>query len=162
MPEPSRNENRESEDADPVSNSRPRRGFAGILFLLAVTMTGLAFFAAFGSYSWYQCDYGMIPAYTWRILNGDVPYRDFIYVRPPLTLYLHSLWLLLPSGIDVSRAIYYLQFVAAAIVPALVASRLGLIRLDYRLTPLAIHFLVVSWHNFPIMPWYTVDGAMFG
>ena len=56
-------------------------------------------------------DGGFILGLSWRILSGDVPYRDFFYVRPPISLYLHGLPLLLGDfGIYADRMLCLAQF----------------------------------------------------
>jgi hypothetical protein len=59
----------------------------------------------------YLMDDGFILAFGWRIWNGEVPYRDFIFHKTPLSLYLHSLWLLLPNNLTylAPRFGFYLQ-----------------------------------------------------
>ena len=36
-------------------------------------------------------DGGFILALSKRIIDGELPYKDFIYIRPPLTIYIHAL-----------------------------------------------------------------------
>ncbi len=98
-------------------------------------------------------------AYSWRIANGEVPYRDFIYVRTPLTPYVHTLWLLLPDGwqIPAGRLAFYLELALSGALPALWLVSRGL-----RATPRALFLAAIgslaAAHNFPPMPWPTVDG----
>jgi hypothetical protein len=124
---------------------------------------GIAFFAAFGFHSYYPTDQGYVLGLGWRIWGGQVPYRDFLSARPPLTAYLHSLWFALPEGwaFPCSRAGYYLQMTLSAVLPALAAHRAGLVRSPATLGALTAGFLAVALHNFPAMPWHTVDGVFF-
>lgn len=59
---------------------------------------GLAFFVLNAQHAYHPTDDGFILAYTWHVANGEIPYRDFLYVRTPLSPYLHLPELLLPGG----------------------------------------------------------------
>lgn len=122
---------------------------------------GLGLFLLNGWHGFHPTDQEFVLAYSWRILNGEVPYRDFLYARTPLTPYLHVPELLLPEGwaIQASRLVYYLELAAAAALPSLWAAR----RLGVHATPralaLAAAFFFLAVHNFPPMPWPTVDAV---
>ena len=73
------------------------RGHAAA-FVALFTGLALALFLLNGWNAYHPTDDGFILAYSWRVGHGEVPYRDFLYVRMPLTPYLHSLALLLPDG----------------------------------------------------------------
>ena len=102
-------------------------------------------------------------AYSWRLAQGEVPYRDFLFVRTPLTPYLHSPALLLPDGwqIQAGRLAFSLELALSGLLPTLWASaRLGLRATPRSLALAAICFLFAV-HNFPPMPWPTVDAVLF-
>ena len=107
-------------------------------------------------------DDGFILAYSWCITQGEVPYRDFIFERPPLTPYLHAVWLALPDGwqIQAGRLAFYLEFAAASLFPTLWAVSRGL-RATMPTLAIAAGTLLIALHNFPPMPWPTVDGVFF-
>ncbi len=123
-----------------------------------------AFFAAFAPYSWHPTDYEALLGASWRVLGGKVPYRDFLYVRTPLSLYLHAPWLALPDGwgIWLARLAFYAQMAAAGAVPTSFALRRGWVRPSLPLFALSALFCALALHHFPPMPWYTVDGVFFG
>lgn len=123
---------------------------------------GVLYFFAYGFYGLSDTDQGYIQSMSWRILQGDQPYLDFIYVRPPLSPYIHTLGLLLPMPILLSRLLFYLtcsltvwlctrslqryfDFQPIGVSPTIFA---------------AISFVCVV-HNFPPMPWHTTDGLLF-
>jgi hypothetical protein len=54
-------------------------------FLIAVY-----YFLLFGRYGFSDTDEGFITGFAWRIVGGERIYRDFIYIRPPLTPLLHA------------------------------------------------------------------------
>lgn len=122
----------------------------------------LLYLAAFGKYGYSDTDHGFIQGLSWRILQGQIPYIDFIYVRPPLSLYLHMPPLLLPHPVWAERLIFYL-FMA---VTVWVSTRTIQIHFDFQaigLSPsiFAIIAFIISVHNFPPEPWHTIDGILF-
>ena len=38
-------------------------------------------------------DTGYIPSFSWRIINGQAVYQDFIYKGPPVSLYFNALFM---------------------------------------------------------------------
>jgi len=132
---------------------------------IVVACLGLAaiFFAFFGFHSYVPYDPGFVFAYSWRLVGGQVPYVDFLYVRPPLSIYLHASWLLLPEtwSFPASRFGYFVEMALAAAVPAAAAVRIGLVSDHWRAFFLTLAFYVFALGNFPVMPWYTVDGVLF-
>ena len=110
-------------------------------------------------------DPGFVPALSYRILSGEHSGLDFIYVRPPLTPYLHALEMaLLPEEGQVygMRLVYYLMMAVGVWwgVKSL-AKHLDLAELGLQPAWLAVTALVFSYHNYPAMPWHTVDGVFF-
>ncbi len=121
-------------------------------------------FAVTGFSGYHPTDDGLIYAWSWRIFNGEIPYRDFIYIRTPLTLYLHTAWLWLPDGwqLQTGRLVYYLEMVGVVAFPLVWAVRTGRLRTDVRSIGLVTIGLAFALNNFLPMPWYTVDGLLFG
>jgi hypothetical protein len=123
------------------------------------------YFILYGRFGINETDGGFITALSYRITRGAVPYRDFVWIRPPFTLYFHALILsLLPSNVAFisERLIFYLMIAAYCFLSALTVERyfpLEQFRIGrYQLSAI---FFVFSAHNFPPMPWYTVDGIAF-
>ena len=121
----------------------------------------------YGRHGYSGADEGFITGLGWRVLQGEVPYRDFIYVRPPVSPLLHAVPLLLAAGgpvVLIQRLLCYAALAAAAWAAV---SALGReFRLDGAEAPgpllLATVGLVVSVQSFPPMPWHTVDGVLLG
>jgi hypothetical protein len=137
--------------------TRPALPFLALYLALA-----LGLFLLMRDHAFHPTDDGFILAYSWRIANGQVPYRDFIFERPPLTPYLHVVWLALPDGwqIQAGRLAFYLEMAAAAVFPTLWAVSRGL-RANVVTLALAAGTFLISLHNFPPMPWPTVDAVFF-
>lgn len=133
--------------------------------LLAVAVPVL-YVAVYAPQGMDTTDFGFFYGHAWRILLGEVPYRDFFYVKPPLSLYWHAFWLwLTPERVSVlaGKAGFYAEMLAASWLGALYLARaVDLRRLGVPLPLLATLGFVWSVHAFPPMPWHTVDGVLFG
>lgn len=126
----------------------------------------ILYFLLFGRHGFADTDQGFIPGLSHRILQGEQMYRDFNYVRPPLTPYLHAvvMWLL-PHSLFMlaSRAIFFLMLSASMWWGVSALDRhLDLRRLGISKWLLAALGFVFSAHNYPAMPWHTTDGIFFG
>lgn len=81
----------------------------------------LAYVLTIGRLGWSHSDDGFILGYAWRVFQGELVYRDFIYVRPPGSVYLHALWFwLVPRDwvFLTGRAAYCLQIMVYSMVAA--------------------------------------------
>jgi len=132
-------------------------------FILACLALAVAYFALFGFHSYAPLDPGFMLAYSWRFLGGQVPYVDFLHVRPPLPIYLHATWLLLPEPwmFPASRFGHFAEMALAAGLPAAAAVRAGLVSDRPRALLIMLAFLLLALGNFPVMPWHTIDGVLF-
>lgn len=120
------------------------------------------------SYSFYgydDADGGYTLALSWRIFNGEFPFRDFILVRPPLSPLFHSLPLfIIPDNYQIifDRFFCYLLFASSSLLGALCIDK-ALNLKEFKLNPylLATIGFVFSVGSFPAMAWHTVDGIFF-
>jgi hypothetical protein len=133
--------------------------------VLALPFVGwvLLYFFRFGDTAWHPTDYEHIPSQVWRILNGEVPYRDFVYHKPPGTIWVHTVWFALPDTwqVPASRLFFYAQMATAGALPVLWAVKHGAVRFGFRLPLLAVATTTIALHNFPVTPWQTTDGVFF-
>jgi hypothetical protein len=136
------------------------RRWPALPFLLLYLALALSFFLLMHDHAFNPTDDGFILGYSWRIAQGEVPYRDFLYERTPLTPYLHLGWMALPDGwqIQAGRLAYYLELAAAPFLVTGWAIGRGL-RASVPALALAGGTFLLSLHNFPPMPWPTVDGV---
>ena len=134
------------------------------LFAWLLSLAGL-YYLLFGRYGYFPSDQGFIPALAWRIWQGQVPYLDFIYVRPALSGYLHAWEMALPETwlLQSGRMFFYLQMALATwcMLRSLDHS-LGLQQRGFSLLGLGALALVGALHNYSPMPWHTVDGIFLG
>lgn len=110
-------------------------------------------------------DTGYISSFSWRICNGELPYRDFIYKGPPLTLFFHAFWMeILPNQGQflLMRMVNYLLF--AIQVFWVVTGFFNLYKKElqsYNQWAIMTLCFVVSILNFSPYPWPTTDGLFF-
>lgn len=108
-------------------------------------------------------DFGYFYAYPWRILQGQVPYRDFYYIKPAFPLYWHAFWMWLTPEkwqILAGKAGFCLSMLASAWLGALYLVR-AFPGSGISLPLLATAGFVFGIHSFPHMPWHTADGVLF-
>lgn len=142
-----------------MSKSAAKILLAGVLVLLSAGVYG-----AYGFWAYHPSDDGVVLGMAWRVAGGEVPYRDFIFLRPPLSAYLHSLWMLLPAGSQflAARLGFYLQISLTVLLPAWWALGRGLFKMGVANLCLVATAWFLALHIFPPMPWTTVDGVMLG
>ena len=132
-----------------------------MLFLLFVIL----YFLIYGSYGFNDADDGYVLALSWRVVNGEIPYRDFYLIRPPLSVLLHSMSLyLIPPNYQIifERFLSYLLIALSSLFCSFAIDRaFDLKSLHLNKYLLATVGFVFSVHNFSPMPWYTVDGIFF-
>lgn len=123
------------------------------------------YLVAYTPYGMDTTDFGYFYAYAWRIMQGEVPYRDFFYIKPALPLYWHALWMSLTPfrwQILAGKAGFCLSMLASSWLGSLyLAQTFDLRALGIRLPLLATAAFVFGIHCFPHMPWHTADGVLF-
>jgi hypothetical protein len=97
-----------------------------------------------------------------RMAAGEVPYRDFSYVRPPLPVAIQAALLHAVPGYAVAGSRWYFAGQVAVIL-AVVCALLGRLGLSpWTRAALAFLATVTAFTGgFPAMPWHTVDGVFF-
>lgn len=110
-------------------------------------------------------DTGFISGYSWRIINGEIIYRDFLYKFPPTTIFLHAFFMkIIP---EVGQFFYFrvISYLFFALQVFFVVSGFDNI---YNLKKLKINkwglmsvCFIISLLNFSPYPWPTTDGIFF-
>jgi hypothetical protein len=109
-------------------------------------------------------DAGFIQGLSWSIWGGEKLYSDVIYARPPVSPLLHSLWFTAPfdwAPIYIARIASYLQVAVYSFLIVAAAARM----IGMEVVNISVCFMIVfvlNLHNFPAMPWHTIDGIFFG
>lgn len=120
------------------------------------------FIARMGFENW---DTGYIPSFSWRVLNGQYIYKDFIYKGPPLTIYFQALFMkILPLNGQFYwiKIINYLFF--ALQVFLVVSGFFNLyenLKAKYNKWVIMTLCFTISLLNFGCYPWPTTDGLLF-
>lgn len=127
--------------------------FVSKLALVVVVLFSCIGYAPYGIN---ETDGGFLTGLAYRLELGEIPYRDFIYVRPPVPLYLRWLELkMLPYNYLVlgERYLFYIlvglySFWGSWLV----------LRQDAVAALVAIPAFLLGVHNFPPSSWHTVYG----
>jgi hypothetical protein len=107
-------------------------------------------------------DGGLILAQAHRILLGEIPHRDFITPRPTGSAFLHVVDYLLPVPLELSsKLITIAELVVAGMVWSLFVFGKRLSHLGFAETCGAVICVLVGIGQFPIIPFYTIDGLLF-
>ncbi len=114
----------------------------------------------FGMETW---DTGYISSFSWRIVNGQNIYEDFLYKFPPVTIYLHAFFMkILP---DTGQFFYFriIAYLSHALQVYLFVSGIYLIYDIKKINKWALMIVcfMISWMNFSPYPWPTTDGIFF-
>lgn len=133
-----------------------------LLFVLIVTV----YIIIYAPYGLTEADDGFITGLSWRIFNGEIPYKDFIYVRPPLSPLFHSLPLFVLHHdyvIFFERAFFYISLGISSLFASMSLGKI----LDFEKNKLDKYLVasvgfVFSVAAFPPTAWHTVDGVLFG
>ncbi|MEY3194350.1 MAG: hypothetical protein RIQ78_447, partial [Bacteroidota bacterium] len=126
-----------------------------ILIFFSLVLGYALFYAPFGVN---ETDGGFLTGLSWQVLQGKILYRDLVYVRPPLPVWLRALELqYLPEryGVLGERWIFYLKVGMYSWLGA------ALLYDDKQRWILATFGFIVSAHCYPAMAWHTVDGILF-
>jgi len=108
-------------------------------------------------------DMGSIFGISWSMYNGYFPFKDFVYIKPPASPYFHSLFLYITEEYAylINRAFYYVQVFMYSLLAAKLLFKVFKISSKNLVYFIAILGALVSIHNYPPMPWNTVDGVFF-
>lgn len=136
-----------------------------ILYVALAILVPAFYLITYTPYGMDTTDFGYFYGYAWRVLNGQMPYRDFFYIKPAFPLYWHAFWLgLTPESVKVlmGKAGFLLEMLSVAWLGAMFINKFfDLKKLRLPLSLLATSGFVFGIHTFPHMPWHTADGALF-
>ncbi|MCP3978895.1 MAG: hypothetical protein GY716_06130 [bacterium] len=137
-----------------------------VLSSVFILGAGLLFTRVYGAFGYGGEDEGFIIALAYRLTEGQLPYRDFIYIRPPGSLLIHALpQLVLPAGIVVfvEKLLFYVFIATYSMIATAILNRDGALdRLGLHPLLFSLLSFVYSVQSFPPKPWHTVDGILLG
>ena len=112
-------------------------------------------------------DDGVILAQSFRILNGEVPHRDFISIRPVFSGVLHTLHFFSPFPLVVSGRVFVLLefFVFSFIWLYILFDEFGItFKSRFLLLTSSMALGIISFllnlNTFILFPWATIDGIL--
>jgi hypothetical protein len=118
-------------------------------------------YLAVGRLGFYPTDEGLNQAYSYRILHGEVPHRDFISPRPLGSALLHLIDFAIPGPLfEVSRVIAMAEYTAYGILFAWLIYNFAPWRWGALAAGAAAATVLVNLNSFPLMAWYTADGLL--
>ncbi len=127
-------------------------------FLIALVVVAHVLYSPLG---FNPTDDGLQLAFARRVAHGEVPHRDFLSVRPALSYYLWAPSLRLGDSVIVAtRGLVWLEWgILVWLWTRVLVRRI----LRHALAPveelaLTTVGFMVGFHNFPVMPWHTIDG----
>lgn len=131
-------------------------------FALLVPLYYAVFYAPYGMDT---TDFGFFYGYAWRIVQGEIPYRDFFYINPAVPLFWHALWIkLTPESYNIlgGKLGFMAEMLATSWFAALFLAKVfDYKRMEVSTALLATAGFVWGVHTFPAMPWHTIDGIFF-
>jgi hypothetical protein len=151
----------------PNSGVRQRGRTGGIPRPDVILLGGLAAAAhlVFSPLGFNPTDDGFVLAMSRRLLEGEVPHRDFISIRPVLSAMFHMPLVALGGAAThwLGRLVAWCEFALIAWIWVRLLGELMGRQWSFprRALYVCIGF-VLSAHTFPVMPWYTVDGLLLG
>lgn len=116
----------------------------------------------YGPYGIDEGDMGSIFGISWSMYNGYFPHRDFVYIKPAFSPFFHSLPLYFTEDYAylINRYLYFAQVFGYSYLASNIAFKLLQLPKKY-IYFIAIIGALISVHNYPPMPWNTVDGLFF-
>ena len=142
----------------PPQTARGERFWSIVLALLLLPL--VAHFA-FSSLGFNPMDDGFILASSRRLLDGEIPHRDFISIRPVGSPLLHIPEVLVGGDATfwLGRLVVWFQFALIAwIWTRLFRDSTGRGSSGVEAFAATCIAFVLTSHTFPLMPWHTVDG----
>jgi len=116
----------------------------------------------YGPFGIEEGDMGSIFGISWSMYNGHFPHRDFVYIKPAFSPFFHSIPLYLSEDYAylINRYLYFAQVFLYSYLATLIAFNYLKLSKKYIFFVATLGSLV-SIHNYPPMPWNTVDGLFF-
>ncbi len=132
-------------------------------FRIIFLVVALGYIVFYTPYGLENGDMGSIFGISWSMYNGYIPHVDFYYIKPAFPPYFHSLWLYITEDYAylINRGFYYVQVFTYALLAIKLISKHLITLPANTLYFLATLGAVITIHNYPPMPWNTIDGVFF-
>lgn len=137
--------------------------------LICAVVVGLIFY--FSDYisneGFNPSDDGVVLAQSYRIINGEIPHKDFISIRPVFSGVLHTIHFASPFPLIISGRIFVLfqffffSFLWAYILIKNFLTLKSKIKYAIILSLTGISVFVLNVNTYHLYPWTTIDGIFF-
>ncbi len=141
-----------------IFQTKPAAGLFAFLWIGYVAVIAHMLYSSLGIN---LIDDGFTLAYARRLLDGQIPHRDFIIIRPALSPLLHVPEVLWggPYTFWLSRFVFFLQCACIAwFGTAFVNKSLGRPFRGVTQAAFALVSFMLGCQSFPAMAWHTIDG----
>lgn len=114
-------------------------------------------------YGFENTDTGYIFGSSWNIYNGVYPHGDFIYTRPAIPAFFHTIFLFISEtyGYLLDRSFFYIQVFTYSLLGSKLLAQNFSISAKSTIYFIATIGALISIHNYPPMGWNTIDGVFF-
>ncbi len=132
--------------------------FKYLFFLLIIL-----YIVVYYPYGFEDGDMGYTLGISWSMYNGLFPHVDFVDIKPSFSPYFHSWFFYISEeyAYMFSRAFYYVQVFVYSWLAARLLCKTFEIKSGNICYFIAIVGALISIHNYPPMPWNTIDGLFF-
>ncbi len=141
--------------------TKVKENFFCILYIFFISILSHLLFSSLG---FTPTDDGFILAGSRRIIERQIPHKDFITVRPPGSFYIHTLDIILGGEFVFlfSRFLVLLQFACISWIWTIIITEVykKFLSLFEKILLSTISFIFCV-HFFPLMPWHSIDGLFF-
>ncbi len=133
--------------------------------LLFILLFSIVCHVLFSSLGFVPMDDGIFLAYSRRILDGQIPYKDFLYyanIGTPL-LYVPFVYFGGDYTFWITRYFFWFEFASISWIWTYIITRNFLpqkVSIIFRFIVAGFAFFFCA-HSFPPMAWYTIDGLFF-
>jgi len=147
--------------------SRLKKNSTSLLNIIFILSISLIFHKIFSSCGLNPSDDGVVLSNAKRLLFNQIPHKDFIQIRPigSNLFWIPIIWgfkqFNIPGLIIACRFIFWLQIFTISWIWISIVNKLTIQTKPFNLYPLVIISAIISSHNFPPMPWTTIDGIFF-
>lgn len=133
------------------------------LILFFITIGIYCFFIAPTGFELW--DTGYLPSFSWKLINGQTIYKDFIYKGPPVSIYFLSMLMKL---FPINGQFYWIKITTYLLFSLQVFFSVsgfynfyGETKLKFNKWSVMTICLIISLLNFSGYPWPTTDGLLF-
>jgi hypothetical protein len=136
-----------------------------ILTLITALIIGIIFpiLNYTGKEGFNPSDDGVILAQSWRIINGEVPHKDFIAMKPALSGFLHTIHFYSPLAMEDSARwfVVFQNFLISFLWVFLLMHTFNPVTTNWGFLSISLIAFTMNLNHHGLFPWTTVDGLFW-